>query len=379
MPTPATPHAMRVIPLAVALFWGLTAGAQDGGEAGGAAAPLPAVTVAEATTQALAQTARYSGRLDADGRVALVARVSGTLLEVGFEAGDVVEEGHVLYILERDLYEAAAREAEGAVRAAEAQRDLAEIERDRQQELVSRDAAPQANLDNAEAALGRAEGELIRAEAALQAAEINLSYTEITAPFAGRIGPSAVDPGALIGPETGALTTLIDLSPIHAEFQVPAALLRDYVEALAAGTASTEAAVFLELANGSLFDEPGTVDFIAAEVDAGTDSITMRAMFENADRTLLDGELVQVELRADAAAEALAVPQEAVQRDVQGAFVLVVDGESAVEARRVVVARITEGFAVIEQGLDAGERVVTEGANKVRPGQQVDAALAEGG
>lgn len=363
-----------------ALIWSIAALSSDTARAqDAAAAPLPAVTIAEARQESLAQTARYTGRLDADQRISLEARVSGTLLEVAFEAGDTVETGQVLYRIEPDLYEASVREAEGALRAAQAERDLAEIERDRQQELVARDAAPQANLDNAEATLGRAEGELIRAEAALQSAQINLSYTEITAPFGGRIGATEVDAGALIDGSTGPLATLIDLDPIHAEFQVPTAILRTYSEAVDTGAASTEASVFLELANGTVYDLAGDVDFIDSEVSIGTDSITLRARFENPDGTLLDQELVRVELRASNVEETLAVPQEAVQRDVQGAFVLVVDGSNTVEARRIVAGRTAEGFTVVSQGLEGGENVIVEGANKVRPGQQVDAAPAEDG
>lgn len=351
--------------------------AQDGDAA--AAPPLPAVTIVEAGMEALTQSARFSGRLDADSRVDLVPRVNGTLLEVAFRPGDVVEEGQVLYRIEPDLYEASLREAEGALRAAQAQRDLAEIERDRQRELVSRDAAPQANLDNAEAALGRAEGDLIRAEATLQAAEINLSYTEIKSPFAGRIGPTEIDAGALVDPSVGRLATLIALDPIHVEFQIPTATMRNFAEAIEEGTASTESAVYLELANGSVYSEPGDVDFIDAEIDSGTDSVTLRARFPNPNGRLLDQELVRVELRASQEVESLAVPQEAIQRDVQGAFVLVVDASSTVEARRIAAGRTSQGFTVITQGLEVGDQVIVEGANKVRPGQQVDAAMAGDG
>ncbi len=367
---------------AVALAVGMAGLAPMGSHAqenGTPAAPLPAVTIVEASLEALTQSARFSGRLDADRRVDLVPRVNGTLLEVAFAAGELVEEGQVLYRIEPDLYQASLREADGALRSAQAQRDLAEIERDRQRELVSRDAAPQANLDNAEAALGRAEGELIRAEAALQAAEINLSYTEITAPYTGRIGPTQIDAGALVDPSVGRLATLIALDPIHVEFQIPTAVMRNFAEAIEAGTASSESSVYLELANGSVYSEPGDIDFVDAEIDAGTDSVTLRARFKNPDGKLLDQELVRVELRSSDEVETLAVPQEAIQRDVQGAFVLVVGADSTVEARRVVAGATLQGFSVISQGLDEGDQVIVEGANKVRPGQEVDAALAGDG
>jgi membrane fusion protein (multidrug efflux system) len=342
-------------------------------------APPPAVVVAQAARVELAATARFNGRLDADRRIQVAARVSGTLEEVGFAPGDLVAEGDLLYRIEQGLYAASVREAEGALRAAEATRDQARLDRDRQQQLLDRQTASQAAFDAAEATLLRAEGDVLRLQAALERARINLSYTEIRAPFAGRLGPSAIDAGALVGPESGALVTLTALDPIHVEFTVPTAVLRSFMVAVEAGQATAESAARLELVNGRIHPEPGDIDFIDNVVNQGTDSILLRARFDNPEGRLLDGELVRVLLSTSSVEPVLAVPQQAIQRDIQGPFVLVVGDDSVVAQRRVELGGSADGMAAIAAGLEEGERVIVEGINKVRPGIAVDAAPASDG
>jgi membrane fusion protein (multidrug efflux system) len=358
--------------LAVSLLSPLPAAAQD-------AAPRPAVIVAPATMLDFEQSASFSGRLVASERVDLRARVSGFIEELSFHEGARVAAGDVLYVIEDAGYRAAVAEIDARIMAAEAERKLASLERDRTKTLVDRGTLSQADLDRADASLARAEGALAQLQAQRTQAELNLSYTRITAPFDGIVGLTAYDVGALVGPDSGPLVTLTQLDPIFAEFPVSTRLLLDYNDQVAAGEVSGEASVTIELPNGTRHPEPGALDFVDARVAPGTDTVLLRAQFANPDGRLLDGALVQVLLAATEHDLRLAVPAQAIQRDLAGPFVMVVDGAGTVSQRRIETGPSTRGVVAVAAGLEEGEMVVTEGLNKVRPGVTVDAAPATDG
>jgi membrane fusion protein (multidrug efflux system) len=370
MTVPPRPILAAVV--VAALFAGTAAVAQQ-------AAPRPAVIVAPAVMVDFTESASFAGRLIASEKVDIRARVSGFIEEIAFREGARVSAGDTLYRIEKTAYEAAVAEIEARLMGAEAERNLASLERDRTKTLTDRGTFSQADLDRAEATLARAEGTIAQLQAQLAQAELNLSYTTVTAPFDGIVGLTAYDVGALVGPDSGPLVTLTNLDPIYAEFPISTGLLLDYSERVAAGQAQGEGTVTIQLSNGAVYPEPGTLDFIDARVAQGTDTVLVRADFPNPDGRLFDGALVQVVLEASEGDMRLAVPAQAIQRDLAGPFVMVVDGSGTVSQRRIDTGASSGGFTAVPTGLQEGDLVITEGLNKVRPGVTVDAVPASDG
>lgn len=241
-------------------------------------------------------------------------------------------------------------------------------------------AVAEAELDAGAAHEREARAKLEAARARLEAARIDLDYTRITAPIGGRIGRAAATEGNLVGPDSGVLATIVRLDPIYVTFS---ASERDVMtarqERLARGEAPGVFTARLELANGTRYDHAGLIDFIDNRVDPATGTLTLRATFPNPDRLLLPGQFVTIEVERADARPALLVPQMAVQQDQQGHSVLVVGPDDRVEARRVALGERHGDDWVVESGLAAGERVIVEGLQKVRPGVEVVATPAAGG
>lgn len=339
----------------------------------------PAVVVAPARIVDLRESVDLTGRVAATQKVDIRARVAGFLEAVEFKEGQKVAAGTQLYQVEDGAYRAAVQEIVGSIEAAEAQRDLAVLEQERAKQLIATNTISQAKVDTANAEVKKAEAELVKLKGSKESADLNLSYTKITAPFDGVLGLTSADVGALVGPDSGPLVTLTKLDPIYVEFPVSTALLLTYRERVQKGLTHGGANVGLTLPNGTEYPLKGTIDFISSTVAQGTDTVTVRAVFDNPNAMLLDGTLVRVMLEQSDKQDVLAVPQQAVQRDQQGAFVMVVDAASKVELRRIDVERSARGLSVVTKGLKEGENVITEGVGKVRPGITVDAAPATGG
>ena len=343
----------------------------DAQQAGGA--PMPAVTVVRAALQPVAASDVFTGRVEAVTRIDLRARVSGFVESVGFEEGGRVSAGDVLFAIEPDAYEAAVTRIEGQVKSAEAEKTLADIEVARQQTLLSSNTVAENVVQRAVAEQGKVEGQLLELQGALREAELDLSYTRVTAPFDGRVGLSEIDPGAFVGPDSGALVTLTSIDPVYVTFPVSESVFITYRERQGDNPDRAPLAARLTLANGSDYGAEGRIAIVDTTVQAGTDAVLIRASFPNPDGDLLDGQLVNITLVEDSDTDVLTVPVQALQQDQGGYFVLTVGDDGTVVRNTLVVDRIAGATVVVADGLAEGDRVIIEGMQRVRAGIVVDA------
>lgn len=360
--------------IAIALLAALPDQAATQAPAPGAAAPVRVGTVA-VEARPVARALTVTGRVEGIDRVELRARIDGFLEEVSFVEGQQVAEGDLLYRIERGLFEAAVAVAEGDRAQARAEKELADIELDRAEKLLARQVGTAEARDVAKAGADRAAGALIAAEAALARARINLGYTEIRAPVAGRIGRTALTRGAVVGPASGVLATLVSQDPMHVTFPVSA---RELLRPEGAGerVPPSEVRVRLRFLEGSTYAHEGRIDFVDVTVDRATDTVLARSTIANPDRALIDGQLVTVILEAGTPTDRVVVPQAALIADQGGVYVLaVVEGRAAV--RRIRTAGMIGPDIVVTEGLAAGDLVIVEGIEHARPGAPVLASPVE--
>jgi membrane fusion protein (multidrug efflux system) len=312
-------------------------------------------------------------------KVELRARVQGFLKERKFSEGQQVGVGDLLFLIEPDQYEAQVQQRQADVTKAEADAKNADAQLARGEELLKSKNISQAQVDELRAAAGIAEAGIAQAEAALAAAELDLGYTRVTAPVAGRIGLATYTLGNLVGPSSGALATIVSRDPIYVQFPLTQReLLEAKRDVTAKGGDPRTVVVRVRLPDGSLYDQPGHLNFVDVTTDPGTDTVTLRAELPNPDGILVDGQYVGVTVQAGDPQSAILVPQSALQLDQQGVFVMVVDAQSKAQVRRIQTGREVGPDIAVTQGLEEGDLVITEGVQKVRPGQVVSATPATG-
>lgn len=340
----------------------------------GLAAPPPSVVATRAIREAVTEQAVFVGRVVAQDRVELRARVEGFLKERRFTEGQEVEVGEVLFLIEPDQYQAVVSQREADLAKARADEENAAAQLKRGEELLKDKNIAPSKVDELRAAASIARASIAQAQAALDAAKLDLSYTQITAPVAGRIGLARYSVGNLVGPGSGSLATLVSTDPISIQFPVTQReRLMARRDMAAQGETPRTIEVLARLPDHSVYAHTGRLDFIDVTTDAGTDSVTVRAVFPNPDGILVDGQFVGVLLQQDRPQMGITVPQSALQIDQQGVYVLVIDDQGKAQIRRIQTGPVQGPRITVKQGLAEGELVIVEGTQKVRPGQVVSA------
>lgn len=337
----------------------------------GAVPQATPVDVATVVHRGIVDWQDYSGRLEAVDHVAIRPQVSGTITEVHFRDGSLVEAGAPLFTIDPRPYEAAAERAEARVAAAEARAAYTASELERSKRLIADNAIARRDHDQRMNAAREAAAELQAARAERTAARLDLSHTRITAPVAGRVSRAEVTVGNLVSAGTGSapLTTLVSVASLYASFEVDEqSYLRHIHGAL---VREHRIPVLLGLADEEGHPRVGIVSSVDNRLDPASGTIRVRAVFDNADGMLLPGLYARVRLGGAEERVATLVDERAIGTDQNKRFVLVVDAEGRVQYREVQPGPTIDGLRVIERGLEEGERIVVNGLHRVRPGALV--------
>ena len=307
--------------------------------------PAPVVEVGEVLAVQDIQSRRYTGRVVSPATVSLVPRVASEILEVGFRDGDTVQAGQMLYRIDPVRYEAAVKNARGKVVQYKAEHAYARADLARNRSLFKKQAVSRDVLESAERTEQVAYGELLAAEADLVTAQDDLRNTRIVAPMAGRIGVTAFTAGNYVTTSSGTLVTLVRTDPVR-----------------------------VRLADGTEYGTEGRVTIVDNTAEGRTDTVLVYAELANPQSRLVPESTVVVTLYRQTDSVVPAVPPSAVQHDVQGAFVYVVQEDDRVSLRRVTLGNLVGESQAVLSGLDVHERVVTDGTHKVVDGMKVDYA-----
>jgi membrane fusion protein (multidrug efflux system) len=328
-------------------------------------------------------TKELPGRTSAFRIAEVRARVNGIVQKRLFTEGTDVKEGQALFAIDPGPYRAALDGARAQLARAEATLATNRMQAGRYTELVEANAVSRQEYDDAVAALKASEADVAAGRAAVETARINLGYTTVRAPISGRIGRSAVTEGAYV--QAGQATLLATIQQLD---RVYVDLTQSSVEALRLRRAHAEGKlsagegrgnVSLVLEDGRAYALPGELQFADVTVDPSTGSIALRAVFPNPRGELLPGMFVRARVQEGVSPDALLVPQQGVARDQKGQpTALVVNAEGKVERRQLVTERAVGDAWLVTSGVRAGERVIVEGLQKVRPGAAVKAVEVAG-
>jgi multidrug efflux system membrane fusion protein len=330
------------------------------------------VMVAALTPTEVTTWDEFSGRLEAVERVDVRSRVAGAVQQVHFREGALVKTGDLLVTIDPAPYAAEVDRASAQLLAAQARRDNAGSELERARRLWDESAIARRELDERVSAGREAEANVRAAQAALQSAQLSLSYTQVRAPVSGRVGRLEVTIGNLVpaGPGAPVLTTLVSVSPIYASFDADESVVTRALRELGGSSPDRLGSIPVMMGTGGGGDTPlrGRLQLVDNQVNAKSGTVRVRAIFDNADGSLIPGQFAQLRLGHSRPQSALLVNERAVGTDQSKKFVFVVDDDNKAAYREVSLGASVDGLRIVTAGLKANERIVVSGLQRVRPG-----------
>ncbi|MDD0810776.1 efflux RND transporter periplasmic adaptor subunit [Curvibacter sp. RS43] len=339
-----------------------------------AATPVSVATVAE---QPISLWDEFSGRLEAVQRVDLRPRVAGAVQSVHFREGALVQAGDLLFSLDPAPFAAEVDRAQAQVAAAQARLAYSQSELERASRLWEERAIAQREFDERQNAQREADANLRAAQAALQSARLSLGYAQVRAPVSGRIGRIEVTAGNLVAAGAGApvLTSLVSVNPIYASFEADEQVIAQALQGLGRGAAARarieRIPVQMGTAEGGNTPYQGHLQLVDNQVDAKSGTVRVRAVFDNPDGQLMPGQFARLRMGQAQTRQALLINERAVGTDQNKKFVLVVGEDQTAQYREVSLGAPVAGLRVVKSGLKAGERVVINGLQHIRPGARV--------
>ena len=332
-----------------------------------------AVSVVVLEASEIRPSREFVARTAASAKADITPRIEAEIREILFTEGAKVSQGELLIRLEDTRASADLQQADAELAAARAEVDSASRNLKRGEEVSEKGFLSAADLDKLKDRFSAAESRLQAAQAAVQKAGSNLEYAEIRAPFDGWIGRLNYDVGAVVSPSSGAITSVQVTDPVYVEFQINEA---DFINFRRRGAESAQAlsrslGLYLTLPDGERYEQAGVLDFADVQTDASTGTVAMRAVFPNPDAVLVPGLYVTLRVEGQSGEPQVLVPQVAVQETIEGKFVLVVDDQNQVAQHFIQTGSREGALLVVNSGLEAGDRVIVEGLQKVRPGVTV--------
>lgn len=363
--------------LGVGLLAHLWLSGADVARAQAVATSPPQVTVLEVRSGRVPIEYEYAARIEASREVEVRAQASGILLRRDFNEGAAVKAGDLLFEIDPGPYEADLAVQRARLQQAKARLSQATRDATRTLRLFERGTVSEKARDDALSEKELATAEVAAAEAQVRLAELNLGYTKVTAPISGITSQEQVPEGSLIGTtaDTSLLTHITQVDPVHVIFSVSESELSEVRALLEAQglwqRAGELVSVQIEFGDGQRYPDVGKIDFASAGLDPETGTLRLRAVVANPERRLLPGQFVRAIVTGISLPDAIVVPHEAVMQGAQGQFVYTVNNQGNAEIRPVVLGRELKDGWIVQSGLRNGDRLVSEGIIKVRPGVSV--------